>query len=274
LPVNDLVILFGTGLVIGLISGLVGIGGGIIMTPVQYWIYTSAGMSPDLAIKVSIATSLAVVLPTSISGAIRHHRSGSINWKAAVYMGIFTAIASFFGASLATRIPGSVLKLIFGAVAILVAVRMLTVKVSDEDRPVKENRWVWLGIALGIGLLSGLTGVGGGIFIVPALVLILGFHTRKAAATSLAMVIFTSIGGLVGYIVNGQNVPHLPEHTIGYFYWPAWIALAAGSVGTAQLGAAFAQKVPARALNYLLTLLLVYIGLDMLGVIAWIAGKL
>ena len=257
MPVNDLVILFGTGLVIGFISGLVGIGGGIIMTPVQYWIYTSAGMSPDLAIKISIATSLAVVLPTAISGAVRHHRLGNINWNAAVYMGIFTAIAGFLGASIATHIPGLVLKIFFGAISILVAIRMLTVRISDEERPVKENRWLWLGIAFGIGLLAGLTGVGGGIFIVPALVLILGFHTRKAAATSLAMVIFTSIGGLTGYIVNGLNAPNLPDNTIGYFYWPAWIALTAGSVGTAQLGAAISQKAPPRLLNYLLTILLV-----------------
>jgi uncharacterized membrane protein YfcA len=274
MPYNELFIFFGTGLAIGLISGLVGIGGGIIMTPVQYWIYTSAGMSPDIAIKISIATSLAVVLPTAISGVIRHHRLGNINWKAAVFMGIFTALASFLGASIAAHVPGAALKLIFGSIVILVAIRMLTVKVCDEDRPVKENRWLWTGIALGIGLLSGITGVGGGIFIVPALVLILGFRTHKAAATSLAMVVFTSIGGIAGYIVNGRNVPNLPDHTIGYLYWPAWIALTAGSVGMAQVGAAIAHKVPARMLNFMLTILLAYIGLDMLGAMGWIASKL
>ena len=274
MPIIDLVILFVTGLGIGLISGLVGIGGGIIMTPVQYWIYTAVGMSPDMAIKIAIATSLATVLPTAISGAVRHHRLGNVNWNAAVFMGLVTAIFSFLGASIATHVPGAVLKIIFGSIALLVAIRMLTVKVSDEDRPVKENRWLWFGIALGIGLLSGITGVGGGIFIVPALVLILGFRTHKAGATSLAMVIFTSIGGITGYIVNGLAVPNLPDNTIGYFYWPAWIALTAGSIGTAQLGAAIAHKAPARTLNYILTLLLVYIGLDMLGIIGWIAGKL
>ena len=274
MPLNYLLILFGTGLGIGLISGLVGIGGGIIMTPVQYWIYTSAGMSPDLAIKISIATSLATVLPTAISGAIRHHRLGNIHWKAAVFMGIITAIASFLGASVATHVSGDILKIIFGSIAILVAIRMLTVKVSDEDRPVKEDRWLWLGIATGIGLLSGITGVGGGIFIVPALVLLLGFRTHRAAATSLAMVIFTSIGGIVGYVVNGLTVTNLPDHTIGYIYWPAWIALSVGSIGTAQLGAAIAHKAPPRILNYILTILLVFIGLDMLGAISWIAGKL
>jgi uncharacterized protein len=274
MSVTDLLILFGTGLGIGFISGLVGIGGGIIMIPVQYWLYTSNGINPDLAIKISFATSLAVVLPTAMSGAWRHQRLGNINWNAAIFMGIFTAIAGFIGATIASHISGSILKIIFGVVVLLVAIRMLTVKVCDEDRPINENRWLWFGIAVVVGLLAGIAGVGGGIFVVPALVLILGFRTHKAAATSLAMVIFTTIGSLTGYIVNGLHVPNLPDHTIGYFYWPAWLALSAGSIGTAQLGAMVAHKVPSRMLNLLLTILLVYIGLEMLGAINWISGKL
>ena len=273
MPIIDLVILLGTGIGIGFISGLLGIGGGIIMIPVQYWIYTSGGMSPDIAIKLSFATSLAVVLPTAASGVLRHQQLGNINWKAAIYMGIFTAISSFIGASITAHVPGFALKIAFGAVAILVAIRMFTVKVSEEERPVKENRWLWFGIACGIGLVSGMVGIGGGIFVVPALVLVLGFRTRIAAATSLAMVIFTSVGGIAGYIVNGLNVAGLPEHTVGYFYWPAWVALAIGSIGTAQIGATVAHKVPTRLLNFMLVLLLVYIGLDMLGAISWLSSK-
>ena len=98
MPVFLILILLGTGLAIGFLSGLLGIGGGIIMTPVQYWIYTSAGMSTDLAIKISFATTLAVVLPTAASGVWQHQRQGGINWKAAIFMGIFTAIGSFVGA--------------------------------------------------------------------------------------------------------------------------------------------------------------------------------
>lgn len=266
-----LVIFLVTGLVIGFLSGLLGIGGGIIMIPVQYWLYSSAlGLSPDLAIKMSFATSLAVILPTAVSGVLRHQRLGGIYWKAAVFMGIFTAIGSFIGATLASHLPGAVLKVAFGAVTLLIGIRMLTQKVSEVDHPVKENLWLWFGLALPIGIITGILGIGGGIFVVPLLVLILGFRLKHAAGTSLAMMLFTSAGGIIGYAVNGLNAANLPDFTLGYIYWPAWIALTLGSLGMVQLGAHVAHKASDKLLNSILVTLLFYISLDMLGVIDWI----
>ena len=93
---------------------------------------------------------------------------------------------------------------------------------------------------------------------------------HSAVGTSLAMMLFTSTGGIIGYIVNGLNVVGLPPHTIGYVYWPAWLALGATSIILAQLGAIAAHKLHGSYLNYLLVVLLFYIGLDMLGVISLI----
>jgi uncharacterized protein len=267
----QLLILLGTGLFIGFLSGLLGIGGGIIMIPVQYWIYTSAfNIVPDVAIKIAFATSLAVILPTAASGVLRHQKHGGIYWRAAIFMGIFTSIGSFIGATLASHLPGSVLKIAFGAVTLIIAIRMLTLKVSDVDRPIKENLWLWFGLALPIGIVTGILGIGGGIFVVPLLVLILGYRLKDAAGTSLAMMLFTSAGGIIGYVVNGINAPYLPEYTIGFIYWPAWIALTIGSLGMVQIGAHFAHKTSDNLLNSILVTLLIYISLDMLGVIDWL----
>jgi uncharacterized protein len=266
-------ILLGTGLSIGFLSGLLGIGGGIILTPIQYWIYTSAGLSTDLAIKISFATTLAVVLPTAASGVIQHQRQGGINWSAAIFMGIFTALGSFLGATLAARIPGSALKIGFGVLALIIVARMLTVKISDDERPIRENRWLWFGLALPIGLITGILGIGGGILVVPVLVLVLRFCMRNAVATSLAMMLFTSIGGIVGYVLNGMTATGLPDYTIGYINWQAWIVLSVTSIGMAQVGAIMAHRVPGKWLNYVFLALIFYVSLDMLGAIEWIAGR-
>jgi uncharacterized membrane protein YfcA len=268
-----IIILLITGLAIGFLSGLLGIGGGIIMTPVQYWLYTAHGMSSDIAIKLAFATSLAVILPTAASGVWQHQKRGCINWKAAVFMGIFTAAGSFIGATLTSHISGSVLKIGFGILALLVAVRMVTVKIQDIDRPIRQNHWLWFGLAFPLGIITGILGLGGGILVIPVLVLVLRFRMRNAVGTSLAMLLFTSLGGIIGYIVNGLNVSGLPAHTIGYIYWPAWLALAATSIILAQLGAIAAHKIHGRYLNYILVVLLFYISLDMLGVIGWVGGK-
>jgi uncharacterized membrane protein YfcA len=267
---EQVAILLATGLAIGFISGLLGIGGGIIMIPVQYWVYTSSGINPDIAIRMSFATSLAVILPTAISGVLRHQHHGAINWRIAAFMGVFTALGGLIGASLAAHISGSVLKMAFGAIGIIVGIRMLTVKVVDADRPVRENRWLWVGLALPIGIITGLLGIGGGVMILPILVLVLGFRMSKAVATSLGIMLFTTTGSIIGYIINGINVIGMPDYTIGYIYWPAWIALTITSTVMAQVGAHTAHKIPGRILNYLFIILVFYVGLDMLGVIDWV----
>jgi uncharacterized protein len=272
MPVFLILILLGTGLAIGFISGLLGIGGGIIMTPIQYWIYTSSGMSVDLAIKISFATTLAVILPTAASGVWQHQKQGGIYWKAAIFMGIFTAIGSFGGSFIAAHISGSVLKIAFGIFSLIIAIRMLTVRVTDNERPIRENRWLWFALALPIGVITGILGIGGGIIVVPILMLVLRLRMCRAIGTSLGMMLFTSVGGIIGYVINGATAPSLPAYTLGYIYWPAWIALSVTSIGMAQVGAILAHRVPGKQLNYIFIALLFYISLDMLGVIDLIAA--
>ena len=269
-----IIILLIAGLGIGFISGLLGIGGGIIMTPLQLWLYTSHGINEDIAIRLAFATSLAVILPTAASGVWQHQKRGCINWKAATLMGIFTAAGSFLGASLASHIAGSALKIAFGILTLLVAGRMLMVKIQDINKPIRQNYWLWCGLAFPLGIITGIMGIGGGILVIPVLVLVLRFRMVNAVGTSLAMMLFTSLGGISGYIINGMNVSGLPEYTIGYIYWPAWLALGATSITLAQVGAITAHKIHGRYLNYLLVVLLIYISLDMLGVIKWVASLL
>ena len=84
------------------------------------------------------------------------------------------------------------------------------------------------------------------------------------------MMLFTSAGGIIGYILNGLHAANLPDFTIGYIYWPAWVALTLGSLGMVQLGAHVAHRASDKLLNSILVTLLFYISLDMLGVIDWI----
>jgi uncharacterized protein len=273
MSIVQIIIFLATGAGIGFISGLLGIGGGVIMTPVQYWIYTSSGISNDIAIRIAFATTLAVVLPTAASGVWQHQKRGSILWKIAITMGMFTAIGSFLGAMIASHLPGSGLKMGFGILALIIAVRMLTVRISDDKRPIRNNLWLWIVMALPLGVITGILGIGGGIMVVPILVLVLRLTMRQAIGTSLGMMLFTATGGIIGYIVGGLNATDLPPYTIGYIYWPAWIALAATSIGLAPIGAVMANRVPGRQLNYIFVVLLFYIGLNMLGVFDWLFSR-
>jgi len=199
MTIAHIIILLGTGVGVGFASGLLGLGGGFIMTPVQYVIFTNMGMSTDVAMKLAFGTSLLVILPTVASGAWRHHKKGAVWWKAAIIMGPCGAVAAFGGATLATHLPGETLKIVFSVVVLASGVRMLISKPMESEQAPRDNPWLWVVWAIPIGVVTGMTGLGGGVVAVPVMVLALKFKLRNAMATSLAMIIFNSIGGAIGY---------------------------------------------------------------------------
>jgi uncharacterized membrane protein YfcA len=274
--IAHIIILLATGVGAGFGSGLLGLGGAFIMTPVQYMIFTSMGISTDIAIKLAFGTSLLVVLPTAVSGAWRHSTKGAVWWKLAVVMGGCGVVGAFGGATLATHLPGAGLKIAFGAIILLSGIRMLTARPPQIEAEPKDNPWLWIAWAIPIGFISGIFGIGGGVVMVPIMVLALRFRMHNAIATSLAVMLFTSTGGVIGYIINGLGVPELQDlaYTIGYVNLPSWFLLAVTSVGMAQVGAITAHKLPAKQIRYIFIVIMFYLGLKMLGVFDWLGWPL
>ncbi len=271
MAITHIIILLVTGVGCGFAGGLLGVGGAFILTPVQYMLFTNAGIPADMAIKLAFGTNLLVVLPTAISGAWRHHKKGVVYWRAAMIMGSCSFVAAFGGATLATHLPGAALKIAFGCVVIAGGIWMLISRpVKVEEEQPSDNLWLWVACAIPIGLVTGIIGIGGGVLAVPVFVLVLRFKMHNAVATSLAMMIFSSAGGVIGYIVNGLGVPNLPAYSIGYINLPAWFLLAVTSVSMAQVGAITAHKLPAKQLRYIFIVIMFYMGLKMLGVFDWL----
>ncbi|NQT31080.1 MAG: sulfite exporter TauE/SafE family protein [Deltaproteobacteria bacterium] len=261
-----IIILLATGVVVGFAGGLLGLGGAFIMTPVQYLIFTAMGLPTDLAIKLAFGTSLLVVLPLASSGAWRHSIKGAVWWKPAFIMGGIGLVCAFGGATLAAHLSGTALKIAFGAIILLSTIRMLTARQPRTEAEPRDNPWLWAAWAVPIGLVSGILGIGGGILLIPVLVLTLRFRMHNAIAISLAVMMFTSAGGVIGYLINGLGVPGLPAYSVGYVNLASWLLLAVPSVGMAQVGAITAHKMPARQLKYIFIVVMFYMGLKMLGV--------
>jgi uncharacterized membrane protein YfcA len=267
-------ILLATGIVVGFFAGLLGIGGGFFMTPVQIAVYSAMGLSTDMAVKLAFGTTLLVILPTAISGAWLHTRKGAVYWKAAIVMGSFSLVGSFIGATIAAHIPGGALKVAFGVIALLASARMVTGALPSTEEAPRNNIWLWIACAFPIGIVTGILGIGGGVMVVPVLVMVLRFSMHRTIATSLGMMILTSLGGAIGYIVNGLGVTGLPPWSIGYINLPAWALLTVSSIPLAQVGATLAHKLPARQLRYIFAALLFYVGLRMVGVFEWLGWPL
>jgi uncharacterized membrane protein YfcA len=227
------------------------------------------GVSPGIAIRTAFGTSLLVILPTAISGTWRHNKGKAIRWKTALIVGPCALVGALVGATLAARLPPKILELGFGALVLAVAVWMglgsMPRLMRKEGEP-RENLGLAAVFGFPVGMVTGLTGLGGGVLIVPVLVLALSFPMHIAIGTSIASIILNSLGGIIGYIVNGLGVPGLLPYSIGYVNLPIWLCLAATSIPLAQLGAKAAHALPAKPLRYIFIALMVYVGLRMIGI--------
>ena len=267
---QQIIALLATGIGVGFASGLLGVGGCFIMVPVQFWALTSTGVETTTAIRIAFGTNLAVVLPTAISGAIGHHRRNAVLWKAGVNIGLSALVGAMVGGMIAAHLPGGMLKIGFGLAILAGAIRMLTAKPPKaSSEPVGSNLVYFLwGVPLGI--VSGVIGIGGGVLMIPVMVLALRFKMHQAVGTSTALMIFASLGGILSYMYHGLHHPGLPPYSAGYVNLLHFVLLAGTSVPMAQVGARVAHKIPAKQLKYLFIAVMLYMGLKMIGVFGWL----
>ncbi|NLX48817.1 MAG: sulfite exporter TauE/SafE family protein [Methanospirillum sp.] len=258
-------LLFLVGIAVGIASGLFGVGGGFLMVPSQFWALGLLGIDPETALRTALGTSLAVVLVTAASGAWAHHRRGSVRWDVVTWSALSAAIFSFFGASFSTRMPGRPLEILLGLVLVVTAIQLLkqrTPRVEGDVGILSSTGYFAMGIP--IGLLSGLLGIGGGVVLVPILTIVLRHPIRVAVGTSMPIILCAAAGGVIGYALNGPAVIASLPWSLGYVHLPGALALAAGSVPAAQLGARLAHALPPRLLSVALALLMVLTGVLMI----------
>lgn len=211
---------------IGLSLGLLGGGGSILTVPIFVYVL---GFPP----KESIAMGLAVVGATSLFGAASHWRAGNVNLRAALTFGGLAMAGTYAGARLAAWVPGAVQLVVFAAVMLVAAYFMFrnargqrAAPGQAEAPPAPRAFALTVAVSLGVGMLTGLVGVGGGFLIVPALVLFSGLPMKQAVGSSLLVIAINSFVGFAGYL--GQVA--VPWVLLGEF---TVLAVAGILVGTA-----------------------------------------
>lgn len=212
------------GLLAGLLSGLFGVGGGTVIVPLLVLL---CGFDQRLA----AGTSLAAILPTAVVGVISYAAGGSVSWLAALLLAVGAVVGAQIGTWLLPRLPVNVLKWAFIGFLVVVIVNLfLVIPSRDAELVIDWGSGVAL-LAVGVvtGTLAGLLGVGGGIVVVPVLILLFGASDLVAKGTSLLMMIPTALSGTIGNF-RRKNVDLRSA---------AWVA--AGSCATTVLGAHLAR---------------------------------
>lgn len=239
------------------------------MVPVQIWALSLQGVDSTLATRIAFGTSLAVVLPTALSGCRSHSCRGVVLWRPGLIIGLSGMIGGFLGGTVASHSPGELLRMVFGLVVILAAARMLFAsnleprRNSEDEHREDVLRYIIWGVA--VGVVSGLTGIGGGVILVPVMILAMSFGIYQAIGTSSVAIAFNAAGGVIAYAANGWGVPGLPMYSLGYIDLLQFGLLAGTSIFSAPWGAKAAHRIPAERLKLIFAVLMIYIGLKMTG---------
>jgi uncharacterized membrane protein YfcA len=219
------------GFAIGLSLGLLGGGGSILTVPALVYL---VGQTPQSA----ITTSLAIVGANSLMGASFHRSQGTLNWKVAFIFGGMGMLVAYFASGISKMLPPAVLLIAFAILMLVIGVVMLVRRKSEQGAPhVAGPLWVVLASGAGVGLLTGILGVGGGFLIVPALVMFVGLPLQSAVGTSLIIIAMNSLAGLAGHL-----------GTESFNFSLTFIFMFAGLVGTFA-GAQLSKRIPAQKLQ-------------------------
>lgn len=254
------------GTVVGFLGGLLGVGGGALMIPLlNYWVFPSMNVSPEVIVHLCFGTSLAIIIPTSLSGSWAHTRAGNINWHIVYLSAIPGILGSFLGSTFATYLSGSVLRTLFGIILILLSTQMLLQRKGLEESKEHPSPRTFLVLIVGflVGLFSGFFGLGGGVVAIPLIVRVLKIPIHKAVGISLAFVLFASLVGTAGYVIHGWGDPNLPPYTLGYVHTLGWVLAGIPSIFLSHWGVRWAQKTRPLRLRRFFALILMVVGVRM-----------
>lgn len=236
----DYLIYLSVGALAGLLSGLFGLGGGIIIVPALIFTFTANGLPLEVITHLAIGTSLATIVVTSIASTYTHHQKGSVLWGLTRWLIPGLLLGSILGGLLAALLSGSDLQLLFGILMIVVAVQLLVSSPESAEKNVGKFHLSIAGIF--IGTLSSLLGIGGGTLTTPFLSSI-GARIRKAVATSAACGLPIALAGSATYLISGLSSQLLPQGSLGYIFMPAWLGVVVTSIPFSRIGALLAHRI-------------------------------
>lgn len=250
------------GAFVGFFAGLLGVGGGGIMVPVLTTMFAIQGFPHEHLVHVALGTSMAAIVITSISSLRAHHAHGAVRWDIVRGITPGVLVGTFAGTFAASRVDSAPLAIFFGCFMGYVALQMI---LNVKPKPSRElpGALGLTGVGGGIGVVSALVAIGGGSLSVPFMTWC-NVKMQNAIGTSAAIGLPIALAGAAGYLINGWGSTGLPDGAVGYIYLPALVAVSLVSMFTAPLGARLAHRLPVAILKKVFAGVLIVLSLKML----------
>ncbi|WP_127531636.1 sulfite exporter TauE/SafE family protein [Paenibacillus kobensis] len=249
------IVTFLLGLVGSFFSGLLGIGGAIINYPLLLYVPSLFGVAHFSEHQVS-SISMFQVFFSSLAGLLAFRKSNKTRTGSAVihrglvlYMGSSILAGSLAGGFISAELHGNAINIMYGILAVVAVILMLIPGKGTEETyavDLRFNKYIAVGAAFGVGIVSGIVGAGGAFILIPIMLTVLKIPTRTTIASSLAIVFISAIGGVIGKIAGG-DIP----------FWPT-VYIVIGSLIGASLGSKVSSRVNVKVLRYGLIVLIMF----------------
>mgnify|MGYP001259863093 CR=1 FL=1 len=250
------------GIFAGLIAGLFGIGGGVIIVPTLDFAFTQLGYE-SVSMHAAVGCSLATIVATSIRSAMAHARRGAVDFDVVKGWVPWIMVGAVIGAAIAGFLPKDGMRGFFASVLLLVSLQFVLGRPDWKLRDSLPTGLPRVGLAGGLGALSGIMGIGGGVFGV-TLMTVCGHTVHRAVGTAATFGAAIGLPAAIGYIATGWGMPDRPPISLGYLNIPAILIIALMTTSLAPFGAILAHRMNAALLRRVFGVLMILVALNML----------
>ncbi len=249
------------GALAGILAGLFGVGGGIVLVPAFFYVFSQLGYDSPELMQVCLGTSLATIIVTSLRSVAAHNKKGAVDWSILKGWGPGIAAGAVVGVLVATSLRSGTLQAIFGVLGVVVGTYITFGRERwrlGTQMPGGALRAV---ISPVIGFLSVLVGIGGGSFGVPTMTLF-GVPIHRAVATAAGFGVIIAVPSVIGFLF--VDIAVAPPFTVGAVNFLAFGLVVAMTLITAPLGAALAHRMDPKPLKRIFGVFLILVALNML----------
>ena len=244
----------------GFLAGLLGMSGGIVTVPCLLLVFTLMDFSSVHIMQLAMGTSLAAMVFNAISSTFSHHKDKAVNWGLVKTMLPGLILGCIAGAFISYLLPTSILKIIFGAFAVIVGLYFYRQRtLPDVEKRISPASMVVNIAGFGVSTLSNILGIGGGTMMVP-LFIAFQMPMSKAVASSAATGFIISLGGAISYLAFGLGETIYP-HTLGFIYLPAFFILSMMTFLAAPFGARMTHRIASDKLKKYFAICLIAVGI-------------
>lgn len=245
----------------GVVSGLLGVGGGIVLVPAFFYAFNVLGYGEGQVMQVCVATSLATIIITSLRSVAAHHRKGAVDWSVLKSWGPWLVISAAIGVYVAARVPSQALQAVFGVLAGLAGLWMAFGRDSARLGAAMPREPLRGMLASAVGFFSAMMGIGGGTFGVPLMTLF-SMPIHRAVATASGFGVLIAVPAVVGFLMVPAE--GAPPYTLGAVNLPAFLVVIGTTLLTTPWGVRLAHAMNPKPLKRAFAVFLTLVALNML----------